>query len=78
MTGNELDGKDRKSMLSAVCCCKIYKHNKEGKVIKVFILSIGCRSKYPKDLNGRKYYEFKEGSTTIYIPVIRMWWRIWK
>jgi len=75
MKGHELDGRDRICFLVGSFRCNINRKDKEGKVVAFSDYQINCisaeKNKLPK---GREYYKFKEGSATIYIPVIRMWW----
>jgi len=75
MTGTELDGRERYSYLVGGFYYTVSEYDKDGKRVGIpFDYAICCRSKKQEDLNGRKYYEFKEGSNTIYIPVLRLWW----
>ena len=54
----------------------ICKKNGKGEIIEAGIeYQIQCRSIAREDLpKDRQYYTFKEGSGTIYIPPIHLWW----
>lgn len=70
------DNRERICYLTGGFGYDICKKNAEGKVIEAGTeYQIICQSVRPENLpKGRSYYTFSQGSTTIYIPPIHLWW----